>query len=132
MALPYKQALGGVGFNVDLQVMDYATLIKRRGDPAEYDIFSGGHPSFAHPVLQVYLAPTWPGWWASEEKDKIVGNLIAEPDPEKQKALVRQLQATQWRELPCIKVGEGFNFQSRRNELNGYANWTSLDFHHFG
>lgn len=124
MALPYKQLMEQAGFKVELEVMDYATLIKRRADPKEFDIFSGAHPSFVHPALQTYVAPTWPGWWESEVKDKIINDMLAEPDQSKHKELTRQLQAQQWKDLPCIKVGEGFNFQSRRNELNGYANWT--------
>jgi peptide/nickel transport system substrate-binding protein len=119
MSLPFKQALEGVGFKVDLQVMDWATLVKRRSDPKEYDVFVTGHASYEHPVTQVYLEASWPGFWASEEKDRIVGELIAETDPQKQNALIRQLQAVQWKEVPCIKVGEGFSLRSRRNELKG-------------
>jgi peptide/nickel transport system substrate-binding protein len=119
MSLPFKQALEGVGFKVDLQVMDWATLVKRRSDPKEYDVFVTGHASYEHPVTQVYLEASWPGFWASEEKDRIVGELIAETDPQKQHALIRQLQAVQWKEVPCIKVGEGFSLRSRRNELKG-------------
>jgi peptide/nickel transport system substrate-binding protein len=104
--------------------MDYATLIKRRADPKEYEMFSGAHPSYIHPALQAYVAPTWPGWWESETKDKIINDMLSEPDQSRQRELTRQLQAQQWKDLPCIKVGEGFNFQSRSNDLNGYANWT--------
>ena len=96
--------------------------MKRRSDPKEYDVFVTGHPSYDHPVLQVYLEESWPGWWSSEEKDKVVSSLIAEPDPQKQSALIRQLQAIQWREVPCIKCGEAFRLNSRRNELKGYTN----------
>ena len=28
----------------------------------------------------------------------------------------------QWREVPCIKCGEAFRLNSRRNELKGYNN----------
>ena len=122
MSLPMKQQLEAVGFKVDLQVTDWATLVKRRSDSKEYDVFVTGHPSYDHPVLQVYLEAGWPGWWVSEEKDRIVNAIMSEPDSQKQMPLVQQLQAVQWNEVPNIKAGEGFALRSRRNELKGYDN----------
>ena len=80
MALPMKQQLEAAGFKVDLQVMDCATLVKRRADSKEYDVFVTGHPSYDHPVLQVYRWAGWPGWWVSEEKDRIVNGIMSESD----------------------------------------------------
>jgi peptide/nickel transport system substrate-binding protein len=120
-ALPLKQQLEEVGFKVDLQVMDWATLVKRRSDPNEYDIFGTAHNSYDHPVLQPYLSPTWPGFWENEERDKLVGQIFAEPDPQKMNAIIKQLQALQWREVPGIKICEYFLLQSRSNKLMGYG-----------
>jgi peptide/nickel transport system substrate-binding protein len=117
----FKQQLEAVGFKVDLQVMDWATLVKRRSDSKEYDVFVTGHPSYNHPVLQVYLEASWPGWWANEEKDRIVNAIMGEPDPQKTNELVRQLQALQWQDVPCIKCGEAFALRSYRNNLKGYV-----------
>ena len=39
----FKQQLEAVGFKVDLQVMDWATLVKRRSDSKEYDVFVTAH-----------------------------------------------------------------------------------------
>ncbi len=120
MSLPFKQSLEQIGFKVDLQVMDWATLVKRRSDFKEYDVFVTGHPSYDHPVGQVYLEASWPGWWVNEEKDKLVNSIMAEADPGKTLGLIKQLQALQWRDVPCIKCGEAFALQARRTELKGY------------
>ncbi len=120
MSLPFKQSLEQIGFKVDLQVMDWATLVKRPSDFKEYDVFVTGHPSYDHPVGQVYLEASWPGWWVNEEKDKLVNSIMAEADPGKTLGLIKQLQALQWRDVPCIKCGEAFALQARRTELKGY------------
>jgi peptide/nickel transport system substrate-binding protein len=122
MALLFKQVLEQVGFKIDLQIMDWATLVKRRSQPAEYDVFITGHPSYDHPILQVYLEASWPGFWVSEEKDKAVNAILSESDPQRQQSLIDQLQAIQWREVPCIKCGEGFTLRARRNRMKGYNN----------
>lgn len=128
MSLPFKQAMESAGFKVDLQVMDWATLVKRRADPKEYDVFVTGHPAFDHPVLQVYLEAGWPGWWASADKDKVVNAILGEPDIEKQKALVKQLQAIQWREVPCVKAGEGLALRAHGPMLQNYNNFVDWYF----
>src|SRR3712207_8197930 len=51
-------------------------------------VFITGHPSNQHPVLQVFNDKSWPGFWDSAEKDRLIGAMVAEPDPGKQKQLV--------------------------------------------
>ena len=119
-SLPIKQQLEAVGFKVDLQVMDWATLGKRRSDSKEYDVFVTGHEAFAHPMIQPYMAAGWPGWWVNEQRDKLIGEIFAEADEQKQMGLIKQLQALQWQDVPCIKLVEWFQLHAVRNELKGY------------
>ncbi len=121
-SLAFKQQLEAVGLKIDLQVMDWATMGKRRSDPKDYDVHVTGHSAYVHPVLQPYLATAWPGWWASEEKDKLVSGIMAETDPKKQLELIRQLQALQYREVPGIKYGEYFSLRARSNKVMGTTN----------
>jgi peptide/nickel transport system substrate-binding protein len=127
-SLPAKQQLEVNGFKIDLQVMDWATLVKRRSDSKEYDVFVTGHESFNHPILQPYLASSWPGFWENEERDQIVSSMFAEPDPAKVVALVGKLQELQWREVPCIKVCEYGKLQSASKKLQGYQPKTDAFF----
>jgi peptide/nickel transport system substrate-binding protein len=127
-SLPAKQQLEANGFKVDLQVMDWATLVKRRSDPKEYDIFVTGHASFDHPILQPYLASGWPGFWDNAERDQIVSAMFAEPDPAKVVDLVKKLQELQWREVPCIKICEYGKLQSASKKLQGYQPKTDAFF----
>ncbi len=71
-SLAIKQQLEAVGFKLDLQVMDWATLVKRRSDPKEYDAFVTAQESYTHPVLKPYLRRVGPAsgrtrsgtsWW---------------------------------------------------------------------
>jgi len=132
MALSFKDQLEKVGFKVDLQVMDWATLVRRRSDPNEYDVFITGHPTYVHPIRQVYLDGTWPGWWTNPKKDEIVSRMMAETDLEKQKQLVRELQQVQWEDVPWIKCGEAFTLRAIRKEVVGYQNPTDWFFWNCG
>jgi peptide/nickel transport system substrate-binding protein len=119
-SLPIKQQLEAIGFKVDLQVIDWATLGKRRSDPKEYDVFVTAHSGFDHPIIQPFNAAGWPGWWVSERRDKVVSDMFAEADPQKAMALIRQLQALFYEEVPALKLVEYYQLQARRNELKGY------------
>ena len=63
-ALLTKQQLEDAGFAIDLQVVDWATLVKRRNNSKEYDVFTTGMGAFYDPTHHIYLGPNWPGWAA--------------------------------------------------------------------
>jgi peptide/nickel transport system substrate-binding protein len=104
-SLPAQQQLREAGLNIDLQVVDRATLIDRRTRPDEYDIFSSGIPTYADPVLLPYLQETFPGSWVSEERDRLLEALSTESDQDARKALWEELQTLVWDELPFLKFG---------------------------
>jgi len=58
-ALLTKQQLEDIGFNIDLQVVDWATLVKRRNNSKEYDVFTTGIGAFYDPTHAVFLTPSW-------------------------------------------------------------------------
>jgi peptide/nickel transport system substrate-binding protein len=121
-ALPIKSQLEAVGFKVDLQVMDWSTLVSRRSKPDQYDVFITGHESYGHPLIQPFLDEKWPGFWANAEKDKIVGDLISETDPAKAKQLIDKLQGVIYADVPFVKLEDGFLLRVGRKELQGYNN----------
>lgn len=121
-ALPIKSQLEAVGFKVDLQVMDWATLVSRRSKPDQYDAFITGHESYGHPLVQPFLDDKWPGFWANDQKDKIVSDLIAETDQTRAKQLIDQLQTLIYQDVPFVKLEEGFLLRVSTNKLQGYTN----------
>jgi len=126
MSLSFKDQLEKVGFKIDLQVMDWATLVSTRSKADQQEAFMTGHPTWVHPILQVYMDSTWPGWWTAERKNRLIAQMIAEPALEKQQALIRELQQFQWEDMPCVRCGEAFALRAIRQEIVGYqnpANW---------
>src|SRR6266536_2289413 len=79
-ALLTKQQLEDIGFVIDLQVVDWATLVKRRNNPKEYDAFTTGMGVFYDPTHHIYLTPTWPGWTTDEDILKLQAELAGETD----------------------------------------------------
>lgn len=121
MALVLKQQLESIGVTIDLQVMDWATLVRTRSQRDAWDIFITGHESYQHPVLQPYMNSTWPGFWENVKRDELVQLLMGETDEAKIKEYVRQLDQVWWEDAVMIKVCEGATLRAFAKKLQGYA-----------
>ena len=128
-ALVARQQLEAVGFKIDLQVLDWATLVHRRGKPELYEVFSTGHPVGFDPVLFAALQCDWPGWWCHEEKDRLMVELARESDVKKRKAIIDRIQALFYEDVGRIKFGDAFIFRAARKDLRG--SFRTAPFVHF-
>jgi peptide/nickel transport system substrate-binding protein len=122
LSLSFREQLERAGFKVDLQVLDWAALVNRRSNPELWDVFVTHGVVFEHPAIRSPLSAAWPGWWESERKDRIVAALWAEPDRERQRQLVRELQQLIWEEVPWVQAGQFAELRAIRKEVLGYQN----------
>jgi peptide/nickel transport system substrate-binding protein len=119
-ALVTKQQLEDVGFVIDLQVVDWATLVQRRNNPKEYDAFTTGMGNFYDPTHHIYLGPNWPGWTADEEIVGIQTQLARESDPKKRAALWQQQHKVFYEKVPVIRYGDLFGLRAIRATTKGF------------
>jgi len=119
-ALLTKQQLEDVGFNIDLQVVDWATLVKRRNNSKEYDVFTTGIGAAYDPNHHVYLTSSWPGWTSDEGILKLQAELARETDPKKRFALWEQQTRQFYEKVPVIRYGDLFGLRAARNTVKGF------------
>jgi peptide/nickel transport system substrate-binding protein len=127
-ALVSKQQLEEVGFKIDLQVLDWATLVQRRNKPELFDVFSTGFTFTADPALATALQCGWPGTWCLEDKDRLMQELARESDPKKRKALIDRIQTIFYDDVGRIKFGDYFLLDVTRKELRGFRSTPELHF----
>jgi len=127
-ALVSKQQLEEVGFKIDLQVLDWATLVQRRNKPELFDVFSTGYTFTADPALSTSLQCSWPGWWCQEEKDRLLAELTRESEGKKRKALIDRVQAIFYEDVGRIKFGDYFALGVIRKDLRGFQSTPELYF----
>ena len=120
-ALAAKQQLEEVGFKIDLQVFNWATLAQRFSKPELYDVYSNGvPPNGLDPVLQGILQCFRPfRGWCLEEKERLLGELAREMDPRKRKAMIERIQVLFYEDVGRIKFGDVFGLDVTRKELRG-------------
>jgi peptide/nickel transport system substrate-binding protein len=119
-AVVAKQQLEEVGFKIDLQVVDWATLVQRRNKPELYEVFSTGFTFSAEAALATSVQCNWPGWWCHEEKDRVMDALVKELDPKKRRALWERIQVLFYEDVGRIKFGDSFSLDVVRKDVRNF------------
>jgi peptide/nickel transport system substrate-binding protein len=119
-ALVAKAQLEEVGFKIDLQVMDWATVVQRRVKPELWDVFSTGMSFSAEATTASQLLCEYPGWWCNPEKETLMQGLAKETDAKKRLAIIDKIQALFYEDAARMRLGDYFRMDLRRKELRGY------------
>jgi peptide/nickel transport system substrate-binding protein len=125
-ALVAKQQLEEAGFKVDLQVVDWATLVQRRNKPEVYDVFSTAITFNPEPAYNTGVQCNWPGWWCLEDKDRWLDSVARETEPRKRKAMWDKVQQHFYEDVGRIKFGDFFTLDVTRKEVRGYTSTNEL------
>ncbi|NHN31754.1 ABC transporter substrate-binding protein [Paenibacillus agricola] len=115
------EQLKQIGFNIELQVSDWATIAQRRAKPEEWEVFSNGVSFIADPGIWAVWESSWPGWWESQKKDEMINKVNTEMDPKARKKKMDDLQAVFWEELPVSKFGDFFVLDVKSKKVNGFV-----------
>lgn len=126
MALVMAEQLKAAGFNVKLDVVDWATLVQRRADPAVWDVYITHSAHFPEPMLSPpQLGAGAPGGWDSPAKNAALAAFNAEPDPAKRGPLWARVQQVVYDEVPYIRAG---NFGALAGAGSNFKGYTPMPF----
>jgi peptide/nickel transport system substrate-binding protein len=120
IALVTKQQLEEVGVNVDLQVLDWATLVQRRNNPQMYDIFSTGMTLVPDPTQHPYLRCDWPGWTCDPDINGRMDAIRRETDPKKRMALWEEVHKLFYERVPVLRFGDLLGLRAMQTHLKGF------------
>src|SRR5437867_526158 len=119
-ALVAKQQLEEVGFKIDLQVVDWATLVQSRDKPELFDVFSTGFTFSPEPAFSAAFQCEWPGWWCLDEKDRAMEALAKEGDPKKRRQHMERVQQLFYEDVGRIKFGDYFSLDVARKDVKNF------------
>ncbi len=126
MALLMAEQLKKAGFKVQLDVVDWATLVQRRNDPKLWDIYVTHSGQFPEPMLSPpQLGDGAPGWWSTQAKKDALHALNTESDSAKRGQLWGKVQQVVYDEVPYIIVGKFNGLSAKSVALDNYqpATW---------
>ena len=117
LSLVGVDALRQGGMSVDVQSMDFGTMVRRRGSkqPVEHGgwnvffTFLDGTSNFTpvgNPALRGNGANSWDGWPTSPRLEELRQAWLDASDLDAEKRICRELQLQLWRDVPYIPMGE--------------------------
>ena len=119
-ALAIREQLVNAGFNIDLQVYDWATLLAKRAQPDLWEIFVSGHCFYPDPALYTILDPRYPTHWDTPEKQLLMEKFVTTVSLEKRYEIWEDLQALLMVQLPWIKIGDTWSLVAFTDALKGF------------
>jgi len=125
--LMIQRQLERVGFNVDVQVYDWAGSRAVR-DTFEYDLFISGHLLQEDPsVVEFHLQPeTSPFAYDDPVASELLDRGRRETDFEGRKEIYSELQRRVYEQVAWIKLFDQNTFQGTRADVTGYRPWPYL------
>lgn len=119
MALVGVQQLKDAGFNIDLQVYDWATLVSRRVHPELWDMFTTNDATVGDPSVICSLSDSYPGWWTYPEKERLVQELASTVDFNARFKIWEEFQNLFWHQVYLIRLGDYYDYYAATANLKG-------------
>ena len=123
--------LKDAGFNIDLQIYDWATLVSRRAQSNLWDIFYTTHGFVPDPMLYTFMSPAYPGWWDTPRKRQYTTDFTSGLEPAKRMQALEKLQGLFYEEVPLVKTGDMFTYDIFSPKVQGIGGTTLLGFNSF-
>jgi peptide/nickel transport system substrate-binding protein len=127
-----KQALEGIGFKVDLQAMDWQTVVGRRAkkdapDKGGWNVFytttvtAGTESPASNSFTSGGCDKAWFGWPCDPEMEKLRSGYARETDPAKQKQIALAVSDRVMDQATYIVLGQYKSFGAyRKDRLSGW------------
>lgn len=125
-AIVYTKQLAEAGFNIDLQVYDWATLIEKRAQPDQWDMFFTHHGFVPDPILISVMNDNYPGWWATPRKAELKAAFTSSSDPAERQEIWSEIQALIYEEVPTMKTGDVYTYNIASPDLKGLGEATLI------
>lgn len=119
LAVSYSNQLQDAGFDVDLQIYDWKTLVKKRADPTQWDMFVTHHSYVPDPTMLSFMSERYPGWWDSPEKRELKGLLSESTGTAARQQAWHKMQELIYQQLPALKTGDHFSYDIYSPKLKG-------------
>ena len=131
-AVVFTRQLLDAGINVQMVVVDWATLIKKRAQPEEWDMFFTHHGFVPDPILISVMNDNYPGWWATDEKQRLKSAFTATNDSGVRKATWDEIQGLIYSQVPTMKTGDVYTYNIASPALSGIEATTLIWPHFWG
>ena len=115
------QQLEDAGFNMELEIYDWATIGERRLDPSLYNLMTTAHTFRADPIQLsgIASAETY-GFWGSPAIEELRTRFTSESEFDVRFGIWEEIQTLFYHEVPKMKVADQKGFQAMSASVRGW------------
>ena len=116
-----KENLERAGFNVDVQVMDWASVTQIRLNKDAWEGYVAWHAFTPEPSVLTFVSAGYPGWWDTPEKRVLLSEFTKEVDVEKRAELWAKMQELLYNQASTLIHGHFSNVDAVSDKLEGFV-----------
>lgn len=127
VAIVVQAELKKIGVNVELDVVDWPTLLVKNQDPSAYDLFTTGYSTVTDPTQHLIFDPKNAGWNDDEKTAELISNIRTSATPADAFPYWEELQEHTWMtHLPYIRFGDNYVLYAYNESLEGFTQFEGL------
>lgn len=120
IALKAKEDLEMVGFNVEVVVRDWASMLEMRKDDKAWDIYVSAFTSVPLPWQKNYLVPAFPGWIEEDSFSySLLLSLSSSETVEEASRAWEKVERALYEYIPCYIPGHYTTLYAKNKKLSG-------------
>ena len=116
-----KENLERAGFTVEVLVMDWASVTKKRINKDAWEGYVAWHAFTPEPSVLTFISAGYPGWWDTPEKRVLLSEFTREVDLEKRRVVWAKLQELLYKQASTLIHGHFSNVTAVSDSLVGYV-----------
>lgn len=120
-AVVMQEQLEKIGINVELEVYDWPTVVNKRSDPEQWELFITGFPVTMTPVEQLFFNDSWFDGPEDEKTVELLKAISAADTQEEAKTHWDELQGHSWELLPVLKISDYTTVIGLRSNVEGFG-----------
>lgn len=121
-----QEQLRSIGFKAELAIYEWATVVEKREDPGEWEIFVTSSPQVPTPVNMSIFNPDWFPGPLDEKTEGLLQAINITTSQEKISALWDELQEYSWETVPIIKIADIAILSAASTKVEGLTNLDGL------
>ncbi len=126
-AVVLQAQLKEIGVKAELNVVDWATKLNLREDPANWDVFISSFSGPADPTQHLFFDPKYAGWNEDEKKAELLTKIRSSRTPADAFPYWEELQEYTWTtQLPLIRLGDTYNLFSYHENVVGFREFEGV------
>lgn len=118
-ALVAADNLRSAGMTVEIVLMDWASVLERRNNPAIWEAFFTFHNFVPDPALITFMNPSFPGWWDTPAKREALAAFTGTLDDAARVQAWHKLHQVMLEEASSVTVGSYYGLMAYNQRVKG-------------